>query len=44
MVGWYHPLNGRELEQAPGVAGWTGKPGVLQSMGVTESDTTEKLN
>ena len=23
---------------------WTGKPGVLQSMGVEESDTTERLN
>ena len=23
---------------------WTGKPGVLQSMGSKESDTTERLN
>ena len=30
MVGWHHGLNGHEFEQAPG---WTGKPGVLQSMG-----------
>ena len=44
MVGRHHWLYGHEFEQAPGVAGWTGKPGVLQSMGVTELDTTERLN
>ena len=33
MVGWHHRLNGHEFEQAPGVGGWTGKPGILQSMG-----------
>ena len=26
-------LDGWEFEQALGVGGWTGKPGVLQSMG-----------
>ena len=30
MVAWHHRLNGHEFEQA---LGWTGKPGVLQSMG-----------
>ena len=33
MVGWHHELSGREFEQAWGV-GWTGKPGVLQSIGL----------
>ena len=34
MVGWHHRLHGREFEQAPGNGGRTGKPGVLQSMGL----------
>ena len=29
MVGWHHRLDGHEFEQA---LGWTGRPGVLQSM------------
>ena len=33
MAGWHHQLNGHESEQAPGVEWWTGKPGMLQSMG-----------
>ena len=33
MVGWHHPFNGHELEQAPGVGDRQGKPGVLKSMG-----------
>ena len=33
MVGWHHQLIGHEFEQTPGVWWWTGKPGVLQSMG-----------
>ena len=33
MIGWHHRLDGHEFEQAPGIGdGWTGKPGVLQSM------------
>ena len=32
MIGWHHRLNGHEFEQ--GVGGWTGKPGLLQSMGL----------
>ena len=34
MVGWHHRLNGHEFEQAPGSWWWTGKPGVLHSMGL----------
>ena len=34
IIGWHHRLDGHEFEQAPGIGdGWTGKPGVLQSMG-----------
>ena len=39
MVGWHHWLDGYEFEQAPGVWWWTGKAGVLQSMGVTKNQT-----
>ena len=38
MVGWHHWLSGHEFEQAPGVW-WTQRPGVLQFMGVTKSQT-----
>ena len=34
MVGWHHRLNGREFQQTPGGKWRTGKPGVLQSMGL----------
>ena len=35
MVIWHHQLNGHVFEQAPGVGdGQTGKPSVLQSMGL----------
>ena len=35
MVGpWHHQPDGHEFEQAPGVGDATGKPGVLQSMGL----------
>ena len=33
MIGWHHRLSGHEFEQARGVE-WTGKPGVLQSIGL----------
>ena len=34
MVGWHHQLDGPEFEQALGVSdGWTGRTGVLQSLG-----------
>ena len=32
MVGWHHQLDGHEFEQALGVGGWIGRPGMLQSM------------
>ena len=44
MVGWHPQLNGYESEQAPGVDEGQGKPGVLQSIGCKEVDTTERLN
>ena len=34
MVGWHHWLDGHEFEQALGVGDGTGKPGVLQFMGL----------
>ena len=35
MVGWHHRLNAHQFEQTPGDGeGWTGKPDVLQSMGL----------
>ena len=33
MVGWHLWMDGQEFEQAPRSWWWTGKPGVLQSMG-----------
>ena len=33
MVEWHPLLDGHESEQAPGSWWWTGRPGVLQSMG-----------
>ena len=44
MVGWRHRLNGREFESTPGAGWWTGRPGVLPSMGHKESDTAERPN
>ena len=45
MVGWHHRLNGQEFKWASsGSWWWTGKPGMLQSMGHKESDMTEWLN
>ena len=34
MVGWRHQFSGHELEQTPGDGPETGKPGVLQCMGL----------
>ena len=34
VVEWYHGHNGHELEPTPGDTGRTGRPGVLQSMGL----------
>ena len=33
MVGWHHQLNGQEFWVSSRSSWWTGKPGVLQSMG-----------
>ena len=33
MVGWHHHLNGHKFESNPRSWWWTGKPGMLQSMG-----------
>ena len=44
MVGWHHRLNGHEFELNSRSWWRTGRPGVLQSMGCKESDTTERLN
>ena len=45
MVGWCHQVDGHEFEQALGVWWWTGKPGIVQSMGLQSqtwlSDWTE---
>ena len=38
MVGWHHRLNGHEWVNS-GSWWWTGRPGVLQSMGMTKSQT-----
>ena len=45
MVVWHHRLNGHEFEQARSW-GWTGKPGVLQSMGLqrVRDDWATELN
>ena len=45
MVGWHHQLSGHEFEQALGAGDGqeSRKPGVLQSMGLEKSDTTEQL-
>ena len=34
MVGWHHQLNGHEFEPSSKSWWWTGRPGVLQSMGL----------
>ena len=46
MLGWHHRLDGHEYEQAPGVWWWTGKPGVLQPMGLqrVRHDWSTELN
>ena len=44
MVGWYHPLNGHEIEQTPGVGDGQGGLACHGPWGRKESDTTEQLN
>ena len=51
MAGWHHRLNGHEFEWTPGSWWWTGRPGMLQFMGlqrvghdwVTELNWTELM-
>ena len=43
MAGWHHQCNGHELGQTSG-DGEGRRTGVLQSMGLKESDTTGQLN
>ena len=44
MVGWYHQLNGHELEQAPGDGEGQGSLACCSPRGHKESDMTEQLN
>ena len=44
MVGWYHPVNGHEFEQAPGDGEGQGSLACCSPWGCKELDTTEKLN
>ena len=44
MVGWYHQINGRKFEQAPGDGDGQGSPACCSPWGYKESDTTEQLN
>ena len=43
-VGWYHRLDGREFEQAPGAGDGQGILACCSSRGHKESDMTERLN
>ena len=44
MVGWHHPLDGHESEQALGVGDGQGSLVCYSPWGCKESDTTERLN
>ena len=44
MVGWYHRLDGHELEWTPGDGDGQGSLACCDSWGHKESDTTERLN
>ena len=44
MVGWYHRLNQREFEQAPGVGDRQGGLVCCHPWGHEESDKTELMN
>ena len=44
MVGWYHQLNGREFEQAPGVGDGQGSLVCCSPRGHKDYDTTSWLN
>ena len=44
VIGWYHPLNEHEFEQAPGVGDGQGSLACCSPWGVKELDMTEWLN
>ena len=44
MVGWHHPLDGHEFEQAPGVGDGLGSLACCSPWGHKELDMTERLN
>ena len=44
MIGWHHPLNGHEFEQALGDGDGQGSLACCSPWGCKESDTTERLN
>ena len=44
MVGWHHPLNGHEFEQAPGDGEGQGGLVCCSLWGHKESDTTKQLS
>ena len=44
MVGWHHPLDGHEFEQAPGVGHRRGSLMYCSPWGHKELDMTEQLN
>ena len=44
VAGWHHRLNGHEFEQAPGDSEGQGSLVCCSSLGLKESDTTERLN
>ena len=43
MIGWHHPLNGHEFEQALGVGDGQGSLACCRPWGHKESDMTERL-
>ena len=43
MVGWHHPLDGHEFDQAQRVGNGQGGLAWCDSWGRKESDTTERL-
>ena len=44
MIGWHHPINGHEFEQALGVGDGQGSLVCGSPCGCKESDTTKQLN
>ena len=43
MVGWHHPVNGREFEQSLGNGEGQGSLACYSTWGCKESDMTEQL-